>query len=85
MTTSTTRRLDYATLALTVLAALPYELGTIATVIPPAWKPWVVFAGIVAKLILSEVKNQSMEKVEGVAEVLKEKNEDGPTVGQKPV
>lgn len=52
------KRLDYTCLVLTVMAALPYELGTLATVIPPAWKPYVAFAGLVAKLILGEMKTQ---------------------------
>lgn len=37
---------------LTMLAALPYSLGEIATVFPPEWKPYIVVAGLVATLIL---------------------------------
>jgi hypothetical protein len=33
--------------ALTILAALPYELGEVAQVIPPAWKGDIVIAGMV--------------------------------------
>lgn len=72
MKPSTTRRLDYLALFLTVLAALPYELGSIATVIPPDWKPWVALSGLIAKLILSEIKNSNSQKVEDVATALAE-------------
>lgn len=37
---------------LTVLAALPYTLGDIATIIPPEWKTKVVTIGIVATFVL---------------------------------
>ena len=33
-----------------MLAALPYTLGDIATVIPPEWKPKVVIVGLVATI-----------------------------------
>jgi len=35
---------------LTILAALPYTLGELATVIPPDWKPKVVLIGLVASV-----------------------------------
>jgi hypothetical protein len=37
---------------LTVLAALPYQLGDAATIIPPDWKQGIVIAGLVATTIL---------------------------------
>ncbi len=37
---------------LTILAALPYDLGDVATIIPPAWKGKLVTAGIIASLAL---------------------------------
>lgn len=37
---------------LTILAALPYELGEIATIIPPAWKAKVAMISAAATLIL---------------------------------
>lgn len=40
------------TSALTVIAALPYQLGDIATIIPVEWKARVAIAGIVATTIL---------------------------------
>lgn len=40
------------TSALTILAALPYELGKVATVIPSEWKPWVATIGVIATVIL---------------------------------
>jgi hypothetical protein len=58
MTPNITRRLDSLVLILTVLAALPYELGSLATVIPPAWKPGVAAIGIAAKLVLAEIKTR---------------------------
>lgn len=38
--------------SLTLLAALPYTLGDVATIIPPTWKPKIVVAGVVATLAL---------------------------------
>jgi hypothetical protein len=38
--------------ALTLLAALPYSLGDLATVIPPAWKPTMFLVSFSAALIL---------------------------------
>ena len=38
--------------ALTILAALPYQLGDLATIIPPSWKPIVVGTGLVATVAL---------------------------------
>lgn len=40
------------TSSLTVLAALPYQLGEIAVLIPPDWKPWVAGIGLGATTIL---------------------------------
>lgn len=41
------------TIVLTVLAALPYELGKVATVVfPPEWKPYVAGIGTLAATIL---------------------------------
>jgi len=37
---------------LTLLAALPYQLGEIATIIPPEWKSKVVAVGAFATLVL---------------------------------
>lgn len=37
---------------LTVIAGLPYELGSVATIIAPQWKAKVVTAGLVATLLL---------------------------------
>ncbi len=37
---------------LTILAALPYQLGELATIVPPAWKPTIVALGLVATIIL---------------------------------
>lgn len=57
MTPSTTRRLDYLVFTLTILAALPYELPE-SSIIPAGAKQWIVLIGLIAKLILSEFKNQ---------------------------
>lgn len=46
------------TSSLTVLAALPYQLGDIATIIPPNWKSKVVVAGLVATTILRIVNTK---------------------------
>lgn len=43
--------------ALTTLAALPYTLGDIATIIPADWKPWVFKVGIVATVALRILKS----------------------------
>jgi hypothetical protein len=40
----------------TILAALPYQLGSLGEVIPPDWKPFVVKAGLVA-IVISKVWN----------------------------
>ena len=37
---------------LTILAALPYQLGDLATIIPPEWKAKVVTIGIIATTLL---------------------------------
>lgn len=46
---------------LTVLAALPLELGEIATIIPPEWKAKVVVASAAATLIL-RIINGAVQK-----------------------
>lgn len=38
--------------ALTILAALPYQLGDLATIIPPSWKPTIVALGLIATVAL---------------------------------
>jgi 4-hydroxybenzoate polyprenyltransferase len=48
---------------LTALAAAPYSLGEVATIIPPAWKQRVFIAGAIATLILRVIRdNQSVVK-----------------------
>jgi len=49
------------TSALTAIAALPYQLGDVATIIPPAWKARVVVAGIIATVIFKTI-NASVQK-----------------------
>ena len=49
------------TSALTAIAALPYQLGDVATIIPPAWKTRVVVAGLIATVILKSI-NASVTK-----------------------
>lgn len=43
--------------ALTIIAALPYELGDVATIVPAEWKAFVVKAGIVATIILKIINS----------------------------
>lgn len=53
---------------LTALAALPYQLGDIATVIPPEWKSKVVTAGIIGTVglkIWNSVAQKSKEVTGG--------------------
>jgi len=38
--------------ALTILAALPYSLGDLATIIPSEWKPKIVAIGLIATVVL---------------------------------
>jgi hypothetical protein len=45
------------TSCLTMLAALPYELGEAATIIPPAWKARLVVVGLIATLILRAISS----------------------------
>ena len=47
---------------LTVLAALPYELGELATVFPPSWKAPIALTGAIATLILRAVGNGAPKK-----------------------
>lgn len=56
MNLSTTRRVDYVVSALTLLSVMPFENGPISLIIPPTWKPYVAAAGIIAKMILDEIK-----------------------------
>lgn len=56
MSGRTTRRLESLMALLAFLAAMPYENGPIAVIIPPTWKPYVAAASLAAKLILDEVK-----------------------------
>jgi len=49
------------TSALTAIAALPYQLGDIATIIPPQWKARVTIAGIIATVILKSI-NSAVQK-----------------------
>lgn len=41
---------------LTVLSALPYELGEIATTIPPDWKPVIALLGVIATTALGAIR-----------------------------
>ncbi len=41
---------------LTILAALPYELGPVADIIPPTWKTYVASTGAIATLVLRLIK-----------------------------
>ena len=45
------------TSALTAIAALPYQLGDVATIIPADWKARVTVAGIVATVILKSINS----------------------------
>lgn len=48
---------------LTALAAAPYSLGEVATIIPPHWKAKVFVVGAIATLILRVIRdNQSVVK-----------------------
>lgn len=41
---------------LTILAALPYELGPVSDILPPEWKKYVATCGVVATLVLRLIK-----------------------------
>lgn len=43
-------------IVLTVLAALPYQLGELATIIPPSWKPAIALLGLVASMVLGAIR-----------------------------
>lgn len=46
---------------LTALAAAPYSLGEVATIIPPEWKERVFVAGAIATVLLRVIRdNQSV-------------------------
>lgn len=54
--------------ALTVLAALPYTLGDIATIIPADWKPYVVTCGLIGTIglrVWNSIAQKSKEVVGG--------------------
>jgi len=44
---------------LTALAAAPYSLGEVATIIPPEWKQRVFIAGAIATLILRVIRDNT--------------------------
>lgn len=56
MKSTTTAVLSELTAFLTILAALPYELGEAAVILPPQLKPWVAGIGVFATLILRIIK-----------------------------
>lgn len=43
--------------SLAMLAALPYSLGDIATIIPPAWKGHVAIAALIAAFLLRAINS----------------------------
>ena len=49
------------TSAITVLAALPYQLGDVANIIPPAWKAKVVVGGIISSFILRVINGANQK------------------------
>ena len=44
---------------LTALAAAPYSLGEVATIIPPQWKERVFIAGAIATLLLRIIRDNT--------------------------
>lgn len=42
---------------LTALAAAPYTLGEVATIIPPKWKEGVFFVGAIATVLLRIIRD----------------------------
>jgi hypothetical protein len=44
---------------LTALAAAPYSLGEVATIIPPEWKQRVFIAGAIATLLLRIIRDNT--------------------------
>ncbi len=73
------------TSALTVLAALPYTLGDVATIIPPAWKSKIVIAGLVATTVLRLVNTKMVSPPTTTpVEVVNKPNESVPTTEQSP-
>ena len=50
------------TSALAAVAALPYQLGDISTLIPPEWKAKVTAASIIATVILRLIGHSTPEK-----------------------
>ncbi len=57
------------TSALTILAALPYQLGDLATIIPPEWKPKVVAAGLIATTVLRIWNTRTKTPVNGTTPI----------------
>lgn len=62
--------------SLTVLAALPYDLGGVALLIPPEWKAKVVVAGTVAAFVL-RVWNSISQKDKNVTGGVVQQTADG--------
>ena len=61
---------------LTMLAALPYDLGSIASIIPPEWKPTLLKVGIIATLLL-RVWNSMQQKDKSVTGGTTQQTADG--------
>lgn len=55
---------------LTILAALPYELGTVAEVFPPDWKKHIAITGAIATVVLRLIKRAQVPPVEVAAVVV---------------
>ena len=47
---------------LTALAAAPYTLGEVATIIPPEWKEKVFVVGAIATMLLRVIRDNMQEK-----------------------
>lgn len=47
---------------LTALAAAPYSLGEVATIIPPEWKERVFVVGAIATMLLRVIRDNVQEK-----------------------
>lgn len=62
MKSITTAVASEITAFLTILAALPYELGEVANILPPEWKKAVAIAGAFATLGLRIVKRVQENK-----------------------
>jgi len=65
MNTVTLSRIGAAiTSALTTLAALPYQLGDVATIIPVEWKTRIVVIGLIATVILRAIAAPGVKAVD---------------------